>query len=276
MKKIAIIVSSLFIAIVFFGTSKDVLACDKVSNLSVVKDGTQYTAKANVVNCAPGSTLRFTVYKDGAVAFEIPKDGIIISNGTGIAEVTQPLTVPGNYSFELKKLYPSPSVVLGLKQGIVVNSESASSQPPSTSQAPQRDTDSGTGNTPPVTPPTRNQNTSPNAPTPNSGDPCGRLSSDISQFGDGQNISSIVSGRCYTTGGLISKIASWLIGLSGAISILIFMYGGYRYMVSAGNAESATAGKKIMQWALIGLVVVILAYTIVSVVTRFILSGDVL
>lgn len=128
---------------------------------------------------------------------------------------------------------------------------------------------------PQATPPTT-QNPPSQQTGSQAGDPCNRLSSDIAQFGDGQNISSIVSGRCYTTGGLISKIVSWLIGLSGAIAVLIFMYGGYRYMVSAGNAEAATAGKKIMQWALIGLVVVILAYTVVSVVTRFILSGEVL
>ncbi len=61
-------------------------------------------------------------------------------------------------------------------------------------------------------------------------------------------------------------IQNILLPLVGIISILFIIIGGFRYVSSAGNDEMAAAGKKTMVNAIIGLVIVIVSYTIVVVV----------
>lgn len=54
----------------------------------------------------------------------------------------------------------------------------------------------------------------------------------------------------------------------GIITVGFLIYGGFRYITSAGNEEQAEAGKKAIQNAIIGLVVVILSYVIVAVISN--------
>ncbi|MFH1012395.1 MAG: pilin [Candidatus Peregrinibacteria bacterium] len=51
---------------------------------------------------------------------------------------------------------------------------------------------------------------------------------------------------------------------SGAVAVLLLIIGGIRYIVSFGNQEQTDAAKKTIKFAVIGLVVVILAYAIVT------------
>jgi len=70
--------------------------------------------------------------------------------------------------------------------------------------------------------------------------------------------------------GLVAKLINWALYLSGAIAVIFVIYGGYQYILSAGNDESATKGRGTVINALIGLVIIILAYVIVNVVANFI------
>lgn len=67
-------------------------------------------------------------------------------------------------------------------------------------------------------------------------------------------------------GTLISGVIKFLLGLLAALSALFIVIGGVRMIGSAGNANQLTAGKKTLAWAVIGLVVSLLAYTIIAVV----------
>ena len=62
----------------------------------------------------------------------------------------------------------------------------------------------------------------------------------------------------------------WIIrqglGYAGIIATLFIIYGGFLYVTSGGNDEDAEKGKKILTNSAIGLIVIILAYTIVRVV----------
>jgi hypothetical protein len=69
---------------------------------------------------------------------------------------------------------------------------------------------------------------------------------------------------------LMKKVFTLLLGISGAISVLFVLFGGFQYMTSAGNEKQAETGKNNVMYAIIGLVVVILAYTIVNVVVRLV------
>jgi len=63
--------------------------------------------------------------------------------------------------------------------------------------------------------------------------------------------------------GLIIKI---LLGVVGAVALIIFVYGGYLWLASAGIGEKINAGKTVMVWATIGLIIVIFSYTAVDFV----------
>ena len=56
-----------------------------------------------------------------------------------------------------------------------------------------------------------------------------------------------------------------LLPIVGLIAVLFIIIGGFQYITSRGDEELAAAGKKTLTNAIIGLVIVILAYVIVAV-----------
>jgi hypothetical protein len=52
----------------------------------------------------------------------------------------------------------------------------------------------------------------------------------------------------------------------GAISVLMLIYGGIRYTISGGNDKDVVAAKNTIMYAIIGIVVALLAYSIVNFV----------
>ena len=52
----------------------------------------------------------------------------------------------------------------------------------------------------------------------------------------------------------------------GLIAVGFLILGGFRYITSAGNEEAAESAKKIIVNAIIGIVVIILSYVIVTVI----------
>ncbi len=67
--------------------------------------------------------------------------------------------------------------------------------------------------------------------------------------------------------GLALVVIKWLLTISGVIAILFIIVGGFQYITSAGNSETAEKGKGTLINAVIGLIVVLLSYTIVSVIS---------
>lgn len=72
--------------------------------------------------------------------------------------------------------------------------------------------------------------------------------------------------------GLMLKIIQLLLTFAGVIGVLILVVGGFWYLTSAGNDEQAEKGKKAIMNAIIGLVVVMLAYAIVTVISSTLIS----
>jgi succinate dehydrogenase/fumarate reductase cytochrome b subunit len=66
---------------------------------------------------------------------------------------------------------------------------------------------------------------------------------------------------------LISSLAGWLVGLSALIALLSLVVGGMRLIIGGfDNEQEAAAAKKIITWAIIGLVVVGLAAVILAAI----------
>jgi len=57
-----------------------------------------------------------------------------------------------------------------------------------------------------------------------------------------------------------------VLGVTGTIALVMVIYGGIMWMTSAGNEQRIKTGKDTLVWALIGLAVVFLSYTILKMV----------
>lgn len=64
----------------------------------------------------------------------------------------------------------------------------------------------------------------------------------------------------------LKDIVNILLFVIGTISVIMIIVGGLRYVLSGGDAGSIKAGKDTVLYAIIGLVVAIMAYAIVNFV----------
>lgn len=69
--------------------------------------------------------------------------------------------------------------------------------------------------------------------------------------------------------GFIRKLTSWILLAVGTISVIMLIYGGFRYVVSGGDSKKVTDAKNTILYAIIGLIISMLAYAIV----QFIISA---
>ena len=69
----------------------------------------------------------------------------------------------------------------------------------------------------------------------------------------------------------LMNIVNVLLGFLGIIAIIVILYGGFVWLVSAGNEEKVSQAKKIISAGIIGLVIIFVSYAIASfVITQLI------
>ncbi|MFZ2125109.1 MAG: hypothetical protein WA087_03985 [Candidatus Saccharimonadales bacterium] len=66
--------------------------------------------------------------------------------------------------------------------------------------------------------------------------------------------------------GVFKLITNAALFLIGAVSVLMLIYGGIRYTISGGDSSAVTAAKNTIMYAIIGIIVALLAYAIVNFV----------
>ncbi len=70
--------------------------------------------------------------------------------------------------------------------------------------------------------------------------------------------------------GIFKTITNVLLFIIGAISVIMLVIGGVRYTISQGDSSAVTSAKNTILYAIIGLIVAILAYAIVNfVISQF-------
>lgn len=62
---------------------------------------------------------------------------------------------------------------------------------------------------------------------------------------------------------LIGRAINGVLGITGSLALAMFIYGGFMWMVAAGNQQRVQKGKDILVWAVIGLVIIFSAYAMV-------------
>ncbi len=68
-------------------------------------------------------------------------------------------------------------------------------------------------------------------------------------------------------------IINWALAIAFLGAVIVLIYGGFRYIFSAGNDASAKTGMTAIRNALIGIVIIVLSYVVVQIVYRFV-SGQ--
>jgi hypothetical protein len=69
-----------------------------------------------------------------------------------------------------------------------------------------------------------------------------------------------------TPAGFLFMIINILLSIAGLLAVLFVIIGGFQYIISGANAETAETAKKTIQNAIIGLIVIILSFVIVNVI----------
>jgi len=69
---------------------------------------------------------------------------------------------------------------------------------------------------------------------------------------------------------IIGRITKYMVGISGTIALLFFIYGGSLWLISAGRPDYVTKGRNAMVWSGIGLVVIFASYALVYLAYKII------
>jgi hypothetical protein len=68
----------------------------------------------------------------------------------------------------------------------------------------------------------------------------------------------------------IESITTWIVSISIGLATLMYIVGGFLWMADAGNAERVKTAKSIIVSTTIGLVVILLAKGMISIVKGFV------
>ena len=69
---------------------------------------------------------------------------------------------------------------------------------------------------------------------------------------------------------LLLKIMRGFIYITGIWAVAFIIIGGFKMVISQGNEEAVTAAKKSIMWSVLGLIVVLLAFSIIAIIQNLI------
>jgi len=73
--------------------------------------------------------------------------------------------------------------------------------------------------------------------------------------------------------GIVTTITNVLLFIIGALSVIMLIIGGLRYVVSGGNSTQVTAAKNTILYAIVGLVIAFLAFAAINFVINTLAPG---
>lgn len=66
--------------------------------------------------------------------------------------------------------------------------------------------------------------------------------------------------------GIALAIINFFLGFLGLLAVVMVIYGGFLYVGSAGNEESVNKAKKILLYAAIGIIVILVSFALVNTI----------
>jgi len=83
---------------------------------------------------------------------------------------------------------------------------------------------------------------------------------------EGGSIENPLSANDFTA--LINAIAGWIFLLATPLATLMFLIGGFMFMVSGGSEEKITQAKKTMLWSAVGLAICLIGVGFTSIIKQ--------
>lgn len=74
-------------------------------------------------------------------------------------------------------------------------------------------------------------------------------------------------------GGVFKTVTDVLLFVVGAVAVIMLIYGGFKYVTSSGDAQAVTSAKNTIMYAVIGIVVAIMSFALLSFVTTQLGTG---
>lgn len=71
---------------------------------------------------------------------------------------------------------------------------------------------------------------------------------------------------------LITVIINWLLSLLGALAVVAIVYSGIMYITAGSDTAKSENAKKNLTWAIIGIVVIMVSFVLVTIVNQIILG----
>ncbi|MFC1700701.1 Mbov_0395 family pilin-like conjugal transfer protein [Patescibacteria group bacterium] len=65
---------------------------------------------------------------------------------------------------------------------------------------------------------------------------------------------------------LFESIIEWLLSIIVLLSVVIIIYGGFQYIISAGDESKIKEAKATIKWAIIGFIIVIMSYAFLTAI----------
>jgi len=65
---------------------------------------------------------------------------------------------------------------------------------------------------------------------------------------------------------LFGRVISAFLGIVGSVALVMFVWGGFQWLISGGSTDKIKKGKETLVWATVGLVVIFSSYLILNYV----------
>lgn len=81
---------------------------------------------------------------------------------------------------------------------------------------------------------------------------------------DQPGIIRVLSGNQTGLRGIVLTIVNFFLTFLGLLAVVMVIYGGFLYVGSAGNEEAVGKAKKILMYAAIGIIIIIVSFALVN------------
>ena len=71
-----------------------------------------------------------------------------------------------------------------------------------------------------------------------------------------------------SVGNFVAVLLNWVVSIVGILAVVYLVYGGIAYLTSGGNEDRVKAAKNVILTAIIGLIIVVAAWLIVSTISK--------
>ena len=97
---------------------------------------------------------------------------------------------------------------------------------------------------------------------------------DLQNFGKAADFIADTSAEPKNPAEIVGSIIGIVLSVLGVIAVILILYSGFIWMTAAGNTEKIDKAKKILGNAIVGLIIILMAYSITYFVTTKLLEAS--